>query len=183
MQLVCLAMDQPEQREVTIGRFGELMVAIVVPLLILGFVAVLGTSILGAYDSPSNAISFAFVALFVVALAIYGERGLAVVTITQPGLRARHVFSTELVPWTDVLEVSYDRLRFPQLVITVRSKSKWFGPRAIRIPYNRAPNLRSDWRTGLKETFGFFDPKVPDEIIELKDRVAAAHPEPTTFPQ
>jgi hypothetical protein len=167
-------MDQPEQHEVTLGSFGELMLLIIAFTLILGFVAAIGTGVLALYGSRSEALSFAVTTIFIAAIAIYGCRELAVVTITEVGLRARHVFTTELVLWVDVLKVDY-QAALPQLLITVRSQSKWFRGRNIRVLYRPPSKLGFDWREGVKQVFREVSGmQLPEEVAFLKDKVAAA---------
>jgi hypothetical protein len=167
-------MDQPEQREATLGSFGELMMLIVASTLLFGFVTVLGTGLLVLYGNRSDAWGFAFAGLFVIAIATYGSRELAVVTISEEGLRVRRLFTSELVLWVDVLQVDYQAVT-SNLVITVRSQSKWFRGRNVRVFYRPASKLGLDWREGLKETFReVFGTQLPEEIAFLQDRIAAA---------
>jgi hypothetical protein len=167
-------MDQPEQREVTLGSFGELMMLIVAFTLGIGFIAVLGTTLLTLYGSRSGALGFAVAALVVATIAVYGSRELAVVTVTDAGMRIRRPFATEQVPWSDVLDVDYQSMT-RNLVITLRSKSRWFRGRSIRVLYRPPSKLALDWREGIKQTFREVSGmQPPDEITFLKEKVAAA---------
>jgi len=166
-------MDQPEQREVTLGSFGEIVILVVVSTLLFGFVAVLGSGLLALLGRRSDAIWFGLTSLFLIVIAIFLGRELAVVTIKEEGLRVRRLFTSELVLWIDVLQVDYQAVT-SNLVITVRSQSKWFRGRNVRVFYRPASKLGLDWRDGLKETFReVFGMQLPKEIAFLKDKVSA----------